>query len=222
MMMALTLSLSSITPLQKKLISGALIGGAGFWGGIKFCDVKIKAQIGQYEIKIEKLNKQVEARDVTISEHISEKEKKINEALIAKKEADVAKIQAGAAEDRYRKLVAQIPTEKSALAPLPVIASNPTPIEVANACDEVLTAKNTQIKGLETGLSACFDSKAAADKAIEELKLNETDLKSSNSLQKDISNGLRKQLESQNRRKWLYFAGGIILTKVVDNNLKKK
>jgi chromosome segregation ATPase len=224
--MALTLSLSSITPLQKKLISGALIGGAGFWGGIKFCDVKIKAQIGQYEVKIEKLNKTVEARDTTISEYFSEKEEKMKEALIAKKEADDAHKTASEAEARYRKLIAQsqsMPDRSVAIegSPASLPAKSVTVADVSKACDEVIEAKNVEIKGLNAAYSNVFDAKAAADLAIKGLQSNEASLKKEVSLNEKINSDLSKQVESQKRRKWLYFAGGIILGVAADKAIRK-
>jgi len=205
-------AVTGLTPIQKKLIVGAIIGLGGFWGGIKFSDVRLKAEIGGYQIEINKLKQTVATRDVDIQGHLTVKEQKMKEASIAKEEADKAHAQAADAEARYRKLVAQAEGQSkssSDLTPLPERAIGV--IEVTKACDEVIAKKDEEIKGLNAAYSNVFDAKAAADLAIKDLQANEVDLKKEVSLNEKINNDLRKQLESQNRRKWLYLAGGVIL-----------
>ena len=220
--MAMIIQLNSLSPLQKKIIAGALTLGAGFWGGIKFCDVKIKAQIGGYQIQIDKLNKNISDRDVTIDQHIKDKEAKITEAQIAKKQADEAHAQAAIAEQRYRQLVAEIPSGSTTTVQELAVKTEPTPIQIADACDQVIKAKDVEIVGLNTSLTACFNSKAAADQAIAELQANERDAQTKSNLQTQTNSGLMKQLESQKRRKWLYFAGGVVVTVLANKSLQKR
>ena len=229
-MPALPLNLSSITPVQKKIIAGILVAGGSFWGGIKFCDVTIKAKIGKYEIQIKQLNDDVTKRDIDIEGFKTASMIRMDQARIARKEAQDAQIKADDAEKKYRQLVAQIPEEIASnslytihpsILSQPVNALPPTAGQVADACDEVIQAKDVQITDLKVSNSACFDANAAATQAIAELQANETDLKKAEVLHAQISSGLQKQLESQKRRKWLYFAGGIILGAYADHTIKK-
>ena len=190
---------------------------------ILFSDVKVKAQIGNYEIQVKKLYNDVVNRDVSIKGHIAVKETKIKEALVAKQEADKAHIEAASATKRYNDLVARIPKNSS-----PVSVENstselpPTASEVATDCGEVIKDKDKEIIGLNLGLTNCFDAKTAADQAIKELQANEVDLKTSGTIKDKINNDLSKQVESQKRRKWLYFVGGIITAYAVDKTVRKK
>ena len=208
-----------LTPLQRKAIAGILIAGGGFWGGIKFCDVKIKAQIGSYEIKIQRLEDGVKVRDNQIADHLKSKEDKMKEAQIAKEESIKAHALATDAEKRYRMLVAQ--ATKSSEVPEAVSVVQPTVVEVAKACDEVIEKKNGEIKLLNASNSACFDANAAANRAILDLQANQRDLNTVVDFERRINGNIRKELESQKRRKWLYFAGGIILGAAADKALRK-
>jgi len=212
-------SLALLTPLQKKLIGGLVIAIGGFWGGIKFSDVRITAQVGKYEIQIRELKDSVAAKDVEVQGHLVLKEEKMKQALAAKAEADQAHAQAADAEARYRRLVAQAQAEDKSLQPIPVRAV--TVIDVAKACDEVIAKKDGEIKGLNAAYANVFDAKTAADLAIQGLQSNEVSLKKVVSINEQINSDLSKQLESQKKRKWLYLAGGIILGGVVDHAIKK-
>lgn len=219
--MNLTLTLSKLTPLQKKLIGGTLTALVGFWGGIKFCDVRIKAQIGDYTIQIQKLQKTINERDKDIAGHIATKEEKIKEAEQAKADADQANVVADQAVARFRMLEAQTKNMSAAIGSLPKSVEPPTIIQVEDACEEVIAKKEVVIKGLNTSLTNCFDAKAEADKAIAELNANRIDTDKQLELKDKISNDLSKELESQKRRKWLYLIGGVIAGIAADHAIKK-
>lgn len=212
-------SLALLTPLQKKLIGGLVIAIGGFWGGIKFSDVRITAQVGKYEIQIRELKDSVAAKDVEVQSHLVLKEEKMKQALAAKAEADQAHAQAADAEARYHRLVAQAQAEDKSLQPIPVRAV--TVIDVAKACDEVIAKKDGEIKGLNVAYANVFDAKTAADLAIQGLQSNEASLKKVVSINEQINSDLSKQLESQKKRKWLYLAGGLILGVAADRAVKK-
>lgn len=219
-------SLKNMTPTQKKLIAGAILAGGSFWGGIKFSDVRINARVGSYEITIRQLKDSVAKRDVEIQKHLTTEELKMKEALIAKKEADDAHKTASEAEARYRRLIAQaqsipersVSTEDS---PTPLPAKPITVADVSKACDEVIEAKNVEIKGLTTAYNGVFDAKVAADQAIKGLQTNQVELSKGLEFSQKINSDLSKQVESQKRRKWLYFAGGVILGVAADKAIRK-
>lgn len=212
----MNLVINKITPIQKKIIIVVSTLGIGFFSGIKFCDVKIKARIGEYQIQIDKLKKNVDDRDKTIAVNILEKEQSFKEAQIAKEKSDVSKKRADDLEKSYKKLIAQIPSNSSIVLP-----NEPTSLDVANSCNEVIESKNQVITNLDDAFKKCVKSKITADKVIKDLQLNETDLKTSVSLEHSINSDLTKRLESQNRRKWLYFVGGIA-TAVLAKHVKDR
>jgi hypothetical protein len=215
-------ALSGMTPTQKKLTAGALLAlGGSFWGGIKFSDFRINARMGKYEIQIRELKDDVNKKDVEIQGYLTLKEEKMKEALIAKKEADDAHKTASEAEARYRELIAQSQSMPDGSVTVEGSTKPVTVADVSKACDEVIEAKNVEIKGLNAAYSNVFDAKAAADLAIKELQSNEASLKKEVSLTEKINSGLSKQVESQKRRKWLYFAGGIILGVAADKAIRK-
>ena len=219
--------LTGLTPTQRKLIGAGILALGSFWGGVTFSDFRLKAKVGSLTVTLEKTKQAVADKDVEISQHITVKEQKMKEALIAKKEADDAHVQAAKAEARYREAVDEARTlsesfSKSGTVELPAGTPATAAVDmVAKACDEVIAKKDEEIKGLNKAYGNVFDAKAAADQAIAGLQFNEVKLKSGIEISGKINSDLQKQLESQNRRKWLYFAGGIILGVATDKAIRK-
>ena len=222
--MTLLEDITGLSPAMKKLVAAAIIGVGSFFGGIKFSDFKVTAQLGKYKIQIDQLKDDVSKRDVQIQGHLSTSEEKMKEAKQAKAEADLAHAQAAEAEARYRKLVAQA-TLESVTKAAPELTQLPprdvTALDVAKACDEVIAKKDGEIKGLNAAYANVFDAKAAADLAIKGLQSNEVDLKKEVSLNEKINSGLSKQLESQKRQQKLYLIGGIVLGAYVGQSIKR-
>lgn len=224
--MTLLEDFTGLSPATKKLIAAAIIGIGGFFGGIKFSDVRLTAQIGKYQIQINQLKEDVSKRDIEIQGHLTTKKEKMKEAKQTKVEADLAHAQAAEAEARYRKLVAQATVESTKVVnAVPELAQLPprevTPLDVAKACDEVIAKKDSEIKGLNAAYANVFDAKTAADLAIKGLQSNESDLKKEVSLNEKINSNLSKQLESQKRQQKLYLIGGIVLGGVIGHSIKR-
>jgi hypothetical protein len=217
--MDIVAAVTGLTPLQKKVILYitliALVFGAGFYTGIKTFNAKLTNQEIKYQAQIDKLMKDVADKDVEVQKHLAVRDEKTQEALIAKKQADDSGIKADQAEKKYRALEAQLNI------PVTNDTTPPTANQVATACDEVIAKKDDQIKGLDAAYSNVFDAKTAADQAVQGLQEEKKDLVTSVDLSKKINSDLSKQLESQNRRKWLYLIGGALGGVATERALRK-
>ena len=240
----MTTPAEELTNLQLKkfkliagLVTASVLAGGGFWGGIKYCDVKIKAQIGDYEIKIEKLQKDVNERDIKVEAALNERDAKTKDMLAAKAKAEQLRAQADTAEQAYYTLTAKLHTVetnvnkamsgikesggKGIAGETSEIETPPTADDIVVVADQVIAKKDEQIQGINIALNDCFDAKAAADKAIAELQIIGTDKDQQLSLKDKINSDISKELKSQERRKWLYLIGGVIAGVAADHALKK-
>jgi hypothetical protein len=223
----------NLSDKQKKIVVWAIaisiVFGGGFFSGIKFNSMKLDFQIGKYKIDIEKMAKQVADKDLEIKNALSIRDAKDQEATLAKQAADQAGIQADEAEKKYRTLEASIsgilvnstPTTGSGPVNASLQLPQPTVIEVAKDCDDVIAKKDVQIKGLSAAYANVFDAKAAADQAITSLQANESTLKKELDLKDKIDSDLNKELESQKRQHKLYLIGGFVLGGFVGHAITK-
>jgi len=220
------ISLSSLTPLQKKIAGWGLVfglvGGGGFLGGIKFTDVKIKAEVGKYQIQVEKLEKNVSDRDITIAKTLQERDDNVKALNDQVKKNVVLSTKADSAVSSYKVLEKKLGLVFDA-ANNSTTSINTDPVtrddleQLDTQANGVIAKKDEQLKGVEAALSNCFDAKAAADRAIAELQSNESDLKTDRDLRTKVNIDLSKQVESEKRRKWLYLLGGIVATYAADH-----
>ena len=214
-----------VPPIAWQIAGCLLLIGIGFYGGIKFSDAKLHRQEAKYEDQIKKLDTDIALKNADLQTHLQIEAQKTQAALDAQAQANQAKISADDAEKRYRALEAKlhitpVPNNGSdTLPPLPNIP--PSADDIATLCDEVIAKKDDQIKGLTIGLTDCFDAKAAADAALKDAQSIITDHETKESFQDKLNNDLSKELESQKRRKWLYFGGGIILVGLAGHAIAK-
>jgi hypothetical protein len=184
--------------MTKLALSIVAIFGLGFGTGYLLrlkSDVNYSdTQISKYEEEIAALKSAILEKDQEIEANLLIKDKQITSALIAKEKANTAEIEAKNAEARYRELADEI-----------------TATPIVQSCDKVIEAKEVVIVNLKDSLDNCLNSNHSANLVISGLKDQQTSLRKSADLQELVSKELKNQVQLQDRRKWLYLAGGLVV-----------